>query len=549
MTLKDLLKKKILGLVKLSRLDGEPDDDRLTFVNDNTRILRTRLKEYNVWYDGDGDELLNFYTNQNTFEYNYEPYFHRNKKNYYWAISTTESDIKRTHSGIPKSIVDTMVNITRFPHIRAGMFKDENNKVNQNLKTIIRKTKLKQKYKDRQMPLTLVEGWGCWKINWDTVMSQYPQVTYYRADSVDFIYKGDEIFGVSFRDYYQGNDSKRYMKIETRSFKIKEGTKYLIIETEVYSVGKDNQNLIKIEDYKNVLPELSDVVDYIEFKNCDILFAVPCIFFEETDKSGMYGKSIFKGKIDLFDDLDQACSQASSSVRKSTPIEYYDSEFLERDRNTGLPKQPKVYDRKYILFKGGRNSDGSSTSSSPVQVTQPSLDFKKYSDECVDIIGRIIHGIMSPATLGIDLAKKDNAEAQREKEKVTIFTRNSIIDSETEILLDLCNQLLCAYEFMNSGQITVKDYDISIKFSEFADDSYENKLKVLGEAYNTENLSDEMYLNRLYGDTLSYAEYEKELKWLRKNHSEPRAEGMKGMAGGGANLPGMMGLEDDEEEL
>ena len=548
MNLKEFLRRKILGLTGMVKHDGTPNDDRLTFINDSTRLIRTKLKEYNIWYDGDEDEIFNFYTGNNTFEYNYEPFYLRNKKTYFWTISATETDIKRTHSGIPKSIVDTLVSITRFPSIRAGKTGLAYDKVNQNLKAILKHARIRTKYKDRQMPLTMVEGWGCWKINWDNQYSKYPTAVYYRADAVDFIYKSEDIIGVMFRDYYQGADNKRYLVNETRAFKIIDGVKKLCIDTEVFRAVKDTDEVARIENFKEVVPELSGIEEHIEFDNCDILFAVPCIFWEETDRTGAYGKSIFKGKIGLFDDLDQACSQAANSVRKSTPIEYIDSEYLERDRSTGLPKQPKAYDRKYTMFKGSKNADGSSTGSGPVQVTQPQLNFKQYSDECVDIIARIIHGIISPATLGIDLAKRDNAEAQREKEKVTIFTRNNIIDSETVILQDLCSQLLCAYEFMNSGKITHKEYDISVKFSEFADDSFENKLQKLGEAYNAENLSDKMFMTKLYGDTLSDAEFEEELKWLKENHTEPRTEGMLGAAGGGANVPGMMN-DDSEEEL
>jgi hypothetical protein len=166
---------------------------------------------------------------------------------------------------------------------------------------------------------------------------------------------------------------------------------------------------------------------------------------------------------------------------------------------------------------------------------------------------QIINGIMSPATLGIDISRKDNAMAQREKEKVTIFTRNGIIDAETEILKDVCNQLLCAYEFMNTGKMTVLEYDISVKFSEFADDSFENKLKELSAAFNSETMSEKMFMNKLYGDTLSEEEYRAELEWLKEHHTEPKDEGMLGAAGGGANLPGMMdnqGVDtDDYEEL
>jgi hypothetical protein len=541
MTLTEFLKKKIKKTVGLSKYDGRPNEDDLTFINDAERLIRTRIREYNIWYEGDGDELLNFYTNQNTFEYNYEPFYMRNKKNYFWAISSTEADIKRTHSGLARSIVDTLVCIMPFPLIRVG--KDDlvhKNEANEVLKKILHKNKIKSKYKQKQMPLTLVEGWGCWKINWNENRSKYPTVLYYRADSVDFVYRNDEITGIIFKDWYTDGD-KRYMLTETRKIV---GCN-LVIESELFEVNKTDSEYIVKADLENCgIAALKNVVPRIEIANCPILFAEPSIIYEDSSKNGGPGRSIFAGKIDLLDDLDQCISQDSNSVRRSTVIEYFNTDFLERDAKTGLPKQPKAYDRKYTMYAGQRTADGASTSNDPVQVTQPNVNFEQYSNEAISIISRIIHGIMSPATLGIDIAKRDNAEAQREKEKVTIFTRNGMIDSESDILYGLCNQLLCAYELINTGKITNTEYDISIRYSEFADDSFENRLKTLSEAYNAETLSDKMYMKKLYGDTLNEEEFQEELEWLKEYHTEPRADGMKGASGGGRNLPGMFGNEE-----
>ena len=82
MNLREMIRRKVLGILGIAKVSSNPDDDRLTFINDSERLMRTRIREYNIWYDGDGDELLNFYTGQTVFDYNYEPYYSRNKKNY-----------------------------------------------------------------------------------------------------------------------------------------------------------------------------------------------------------------------------------------------------------------------------------------------------------------------------------------------------------------------------------------------------------------------------------------------------------------------------------
>ena len=127
---------------------------------------------------------------------------------------------------------------------------------------------------------------------------------------------------------------------------------------------------------------------------------------------------------------------------------------------------------------------------------------------------------MSPATLGIDIAKKDNAEAQREKEKVTIFTRNTVMEEEGETLRRISIDLLCADEFMRSGKVTCYDYDVSVEYDEFADASFENKLEAVLGGWREGLLSDATAIDYLYGKTWSDEKKDQEVKWIEKNRKE-----------------------------
>ena len=81
------------------------------------------------------------------------------------------------------------------------------------------------------------------------------------------------------------------------------------------------------------------------------------------------------------------------------------------------------------------NGDG--ITDGTIQTTQPQLNFDQYSNDAQNKLGFILTGLLSQATMGIDIAKKDNADAQREKEKVTIMTRNNIINRETNKNINL----------------------------------------------------------------------------------------------------------------
>lgn len=519
MTIKDWLKNKTLGISGLIDTQQDPNSPRYTFVNNFSEIQKLKLREYNIWYSGDSDELLNFYTENQAIEYNYEPYFNRNKQSYFWAVSSTEGDIKRTHSGQPRNIVDTLVNIVGFPKITM-----ENKDLNKKLDEILKNAKFKRLFLQSQLPLTLVEGWGCWKINWSTEFSDTPILLYYRADACEFIYRNNQIVAIVFKDYYFDDKGQKYLLLETRrTAKAKgEAMPSLFIEKELFVYGEGDSLVAKpLTD----LPQLQDVEPIIKVSNYRGFLAVPCIIYEDNETENC-GRSIYTGKIDLFDDLDQCLSQSSNTVRRSTTREYFNSNYLERDPETGLPKQPTAFDRKYTLFAGGRDVNGGTGLNEPVQVTQPQLNFTQYDAEAQHILIQAISGIMSPATLGIDLAKKDNAEAQREKEKVTIFTRNTIIYEETVICEKLAKELLCANELMHTNQITARDYDISVKFDEFADASFESKLEILLTAYNGDILTPELLVEKLYGDSLSKEEKEEQIEYIKQQKEMAMGMGM-----------------------
>lgn len=518
--IRDYMNKKILGMIGVGKYNAEQGDDKLTFCNDRHKMLRMKIHEYDTWYFGDGDELHNFYTRKTNIDYNYEPFYTRIKRNYFWSIGSTEEDIKMTHSGIVRSITDSLVNIVSMPTMSV-----EDEADNRILQASIKDNELKNIIKQEQRPLTLVEGWGAFKINWDINMSDYPMVAYYKAEDVDFVYKKNRVIAIIFKDWYIDAKENKYLLVETR----KRDKADLIIEKECFKVVGNDDVLEPIE-IKEV-PGLEDTNKSIKIRDYRGFLAVPSIYFRDLDGE-RYGRSIFEGKIDLCDDYDQCFSQRSNSIRKSTPIEYFNSDFLDRDPRTGMTIQPKVYDRKYIMYAGGKDANGTSTTNTPVDVTQPQIQFAQYDGEANAILTEILDGIMSPASLGIDVAKKDNADAQREKEKITVFTRNGIIDEEQRIYSKLCNEIINAYYIMYKKEITNEDHNPTIKYGAFADESYENKLGILSQALANGAMSPKMYMDKLYGDTLSPEEYDKELEFLE---SEREAQQM--MHTGGAPVP------------
>lgn len=88
-----------------------------------------------------------------------------------------------------------------------------------------------------------------------------------------------------------------------------------------------------------------------------------------------------------------------------------------------------------------------------------------------------MQGLISPSTLGIDTKKMDNAEAQREKEKTTLYTRQLIIDALTDALEQLVNVTFRAYDTL--GGKAPEDTKVDITFGEYANPSFEAVVETL----------------------------------------------------------------------
>lgn len=521
MQIQQYLRQKALGLSGLIMSDIDPRvrAERMTYINNINEIIQDKLRAYNIWYAGDGDELLNFYTRMNNIDYNIDPLYNRNNKSYFWAVCSTENDIKRSHSGQPRNIVDTLVGIIGNPKISVGAGQDSDSplaKVDSLLQDILYENNFYSVLKQKARPLTLVEGWGAWKVNWDKNFSDYPIPLYYRANNVDFYYRSNQLIAILYRDYYQDKAGQDYILFEMR----RRDGKDLVIEKELFRIGGGQSNVDEtlIPCSLKDLPQLKDVESTLRISNYRGFLGVPCIYFRDNNEDTP-GRSIFAGKLDLFDDLDQCYSQAANAVRRSTVVEYFNNMYLERDRN-GMPIMPHAFDRKYVQFKGVQTGEGTASTNSPVTVTQPKVDFQQYSQEEQNILLNIISGIMSPATLGIDIAKKDNAEAEREKEKVTIFTRNYIISEEERFLRTLMNDLLCAKELMDKNEITCHKYDIAIEYSEFADASFEAKLEKVLMGWEAGMFSDEMAIEMLWGKTIDSETKKRELEFLKEQRKQ-----------------------------
>lgn len=502
--------------------------ENLTFVNDEEALILEQAKQNKMWYVGNSVELLNYWTNFEIKGWAKNPLPNRNKRNYFWGLSSVEVNIKRIHSGLPKVIIDKLSDILDVPSI--DMKKADKDR----LQKILDFNNFEFKLKQKSRPLTLAEGWGAYKVNYNPKF-KYPTIEFYEAENVRFQVEDGLITGVVFLTYFQDKNpqsNRVYVLFETRTTErvIKRDNKNMPILNKDGAAVMTNAATISYDFYEILGEGRSQQIkpakyedaglnplDYqkIWFYDVDEMLAVPSRYYYDALHGDRYGRSILDGKSDLIDDLDECLSVSSRTARLSTPVEYIDTELLEKDMH-GNPKLPSRWDREYVKKDGIIDSDGKQ-SSQGIVVTQAKVNFNDYNERAIALSTNIMEGIISPSSMGKELSRKDNAEAQREKEKVTLTTREHIIEQEGPILRKLYAIALFMDDYINGKKLNLSKYDnIRLKYNEFGTPAFEEQLHSLGEALVLGGISPTEYVERIYRDNKTEEWKKKEVAYITK---------------------------------
>ena len=239
------------------------------------------------------------------------------------------------------------------------------------------------------------------------------------------------------------------------------------------------------------------------------MMAVPFKIYENAKYEGR-GSSIYDGKLDSFDALDEAWSQWMDALRAGRSKTYVPESFIPRDPNSGMLLKPNAFDNRFIagaddISEGAKNA---------ITVTQPNIPHDSYMASYITALDLCLQGIISPSTLGIDTKKLDNALAQREKEKTTLYTRASIVKAIQEQIPKLIQQCINAEKVLRGESI--EEVKVNIPFGEYANPSFEAAVQTIAQARQSGIMSIERCVDELYGDTMDSSEKEEEVARLKE---------------------------------
>ncbi|MBN1050280.1 capsid protein [Clostridium botulinum] len=470
--------------------------------------FESNLMKNRLWYRGEPYELDQFFKSISS-----DPV---NKARFWSAAPSADLSIRKLHSGMPAIIVDRLADIIVSDIDDITI---ENKSDNELWEEISNDNKF---YDLVQEAITeaLITGDGAFKISIDSEVSEYPIVEFYNAENVEYIKNRGRLQEIKFSNLYNYNNKK-----------------YKLVET--YGEGYIKYNLY--DDYGkevslNIIEETRELED-VAFDG-NFIMGIPLMFFKSPKWSDR-GKSIFDSKSDSFDALDEVISQWIDAIRDGRVTKYIPEDLIPKRPDTGELIKPNSFDNKFIKVGSSLAEDASNK----IDMMQADIKYDAYVESYANTIDMCLQGIISPSTLGIDLKKTDNATAQREKEKTTLYTRGKIVDTLSETIPYLIEIVLKTNDVLNSK--TPGNYEVTIKFGEYASPSFDNVVETVGKAKSYGVMSIEKCIEEMYGDTMSDEEKKEEIQRIKEQNGYVEAEEPKATDD---EYVDTVGNEVDEEE-
>lgn len=430
-----------------------------------------------IWYRGDSSELEQMYSQNPEWADKYK----------FWASKCTPGmEMRKIHTGLPGLIVRLLTAI-----VLADMndFEFKAPAQEQLWKEIEKENKFR-KALEKSLKEVLYIGDGAYKVTIDTQVSQYPILEWYPGERIEIVREHGRLKEMIFKTPYT---------VRGQQYILYEHYGYGYIRNELYK-GDTQVDMSVIDATKGIKDTTFDRT---------VMLAAPLQIYESSKYEGR-GGSIFDGKLDSFDALDEAWSQWMDALRAGRARTFIPESYIPKNPETGELMKPCPFDNRFIAG----DNDMSENGKNEIRTEQPSIPHDSYLASYVTALDLCLQGVISPSTLGIDVKKLDNAEAQREKEKATLYTRNAMIEALQETLPDVVSACINAYHILLKQPI--EEVEVEIPFGEYANPSFESQVETLSKARpGASIMSVEAQVEEMWGDSKDEEWKAEEVKRLK----------------------------------
>ena len=425
-------------------------------VNHATNVLRNKK-----WYRGDASEL------DQLFKLLGDDAVGRAR---FWAAAPENETIRKAHSGLPGIMVDTLAGVVKADLAELDFGRDK--------EAAARWAALAE---DNHFPDlvgqavadTLVTGDGAFKLSLDPEVSDGPILEFWGADKVEYVRRHGRICEVQFLS-----------PVGERGRLLKEiyypgGVRYELLD------GDREMPLDGEPDCAGLQPVAFDG---------DFMLAVPLQFWPSARWRGR-GQSIFDKKTDAFDAHDEIISQWLDAVRAGRVQKYIPESLIPHNPNTGTLMMPNSFGTNFVQV----GTSTKETAEDKIDTIQPEIRYEAFVASYSSTLDMCLQGIMSPATLGIDVGKMSSADAQRENKDRRGMTRIAITGALEAALPLLAQTALAAQDIL--ADRTPGNYEASVSFGEYGAPDFDSRVQTISSAAASSIMSVEAQVEELWGSS------------------------------------------------
>lgn len=419
-----------------------------------------------IWYRGDAAELHQLYSQMN------DGYVGRAR---FWTAAPAHENIRKIHSGLPSLIVDILSYIVKADLDDVDFGKDPSGGKDK-WKSITEELDFAELIGNAIVGV-LTAGDGAFKISVNKDVSDYPMAEFFTADRVDYEKSHGRVSSINFyTDYY----------VNSKTYRLKEAYQRGKVRYALY----DGDNEVPL----NMVPDLADL-EPVDFDS-DYIMAVPFKVYNSSKFPGR-GKSIFDTKTDVFDAFDEVISQWMDALRAGRVHNYIPEDLIPRDPKTGALMSVNSFGTDFIQV-GAKMTEGDANKGQ-IQTIQPDIKYDAFLSTYTATLDMCLQGIISPATLGIDIGKMASADAQREKKDITGHTRNAITGALEKAIPKLVATILMTYDNMNDDGVGA--YEPSLSFGEYGAPDFDSRVDIINKAATASTMSIETQVDELWGSS------------------------------------------------
>jgi A118 family predicted phage portal protein len=483
----------------------------------DTDLYGLGLLERYCWSKANGYYLLSFYHANGT----------QRERSFFWR--KVPSTYRQVHSGIPRLISDTMTRVlfssginyqVQYYQDAESMTPDE--KESDRITDILRVILEDNRIMEQLAKGAFIESWAggvVYKISNDPLASPFPLVEAVDPRNVTLLSYRGKVKAIIFKRFYEKNNQQRYVHEEVYTTDDEDSA---LIENHLYLVDPSDSK--KKEVPLNTIPETSHLEPVIKFDKIKGMLA----FYKKNKVSDedVHGVSDYEGSIDLYDVMDEICSEIAEEVRQNKTRLFIPANLVPRD-DQGNPIPNNPFKVSYIsLGQESQDQIHKETITAPRIEGRHQELIEKYKDTLMKVLN---NAGLSPITIGVTgLESLQSSDSTlQERQRTTSKTREIKIDLWQQLLKELFLKILEVYSLSESSgdsKINFENTDISVAFPAYISETIESKITTWGGALQMKVVSLEEAVRKIHGDDKTEDEIKQEIEKNRKDSEIERGQ-------------------------